>query len=193
MNKPRSRISVISVIKFWSSSPPSWYSRSSVLCGGKDKLFNWSFEGFWLSVNFLKVRKFVYVLEMLIVRHPGTPNSSFRWLQFASLDARSRFIHICDTASTLPSPAKTSTTFFLCSLCVFFSRLAWFSFVLLVLPERKIELVNNSAALLLYLPPEIISYTWSYLIPPKCSWLYFNNHIFILRFCHPRFIFFHFQ
>ena len=40
MNKPGSRIAVISVIKFWSSSPPSWYSRSSVLCGCiKNKLF----------------------------------------------------------------------------------------------------------------------------------------------------------
>ena len=38
MNKPGSRIAVISVIKFWSSSPPSWYSRSSVLCGRKNKL-----------------------------------------------------------------------------------------------------------------------------------------------------------
>ena len=28
---------VISVIKLWSSSPPSWYSRSSVLCEGKNK------------------------------------------------------------------------------------------------------------------------------------------------------------
>ena len=94
MNKPRSRISVISVIKFWSSSPPSWYSRSSVLCGGKNKLFNWSFEGFWLSVNFLKIRKFVYVWKywlsailVLQIRH-------FWWLQFAWLYARSRFIHI---------------------------------------------------------------------------------------------------
>ena len=33
-----------------------------------------------ISVNFLKIRKFVYVsemLEMLIVRHLGTPNSGF--------------------------------------------------------------------------------------------------------------------
>ena len=32
---------------------------------------------FSISVNFLNIRKFVYVLKMLIVRHLGTPNSDF--------------------------------------------------------------------------------------------------------------------
>ena len=32
---------------------------------------------FSISVNFLKIRKSIYVLEMLIVRHLGTPNSDF--------------------------------------------------------------------------------------------------------------------
>ena len=39
--------------KILKSSPPSWYSRSS------------------------KIRKSIYLLKMLIVRHLGTPNSSF--------------------------------------------------------------------------------------------------------------------
>ena len=89
MNKPGSRIAVISVIKFWSSSPPSWYSKSNVVCGRKNNLLT-------RVLTFRKIRKFVYVLEMLIARHLGTPSSRhFRWLQFVSLYARSRFIHIC--------------------------------------------------------------------------------------------------
>ena len=96
MNKPGSRIAVISVIKFWSSSPPSWYSRSSVLCGGKNKLltrvstfrkFPWNKE-FCLEMYWKCWLSAILVLQ---IRH-------FRWLQFASLDARSRFIHICGLA-----------------------------------------------------------------------------------------------
>ena len=91
MNKPGSRISVISAIKFWSSSPPSWYSRSSVLCGRKSKLL----------IRVLTFSKFPWNKEVcLCIKNADCPPSlvlqirHFRWLQFVSLDAWSKFIYI---------------------------------------------------------------------------------------------------
>ena len=70
MNKLRSRmVSVIQAIEFCSCL--SWYSRSSVLSRCRSNLVTSVFT-FCICV---------YVLEMLIVRHFGTRDLHFRWLE----------------------------------------------------------------------------------------------------------------
>ena len=111
MNKPRTRISVISAIKFWNSLPPSWDSRSSVFCECKYKL----------------LAKVFTFCEFLQISNANCPDlvpqiRYFWWLQSASLEAWSRFIHINDsqsisrvTCNSFPGPNHSQSLFKQCS------------------------------------------------------------------------------